>query len=434
MSGGLSLNMLSLRTAPPRSAPGRRAGWLWPVSVPKYWTAAAFVVCAGFAGSVALFSTNDLHRLWGLIAGCTYIAAATAVLAWRSRGIDLALLLSVCGALITPMFWNAADGQRQPEVAVITRSAGQLVHDHSPYQSVASLASTHDPNAYNPYLPVMALFGVPRALFGSHVITDPRVWFGLAFVVIFWFALKAAGARNCIRWTVFIAASPVIAFELAVGGTDVPILALMCLGFALLWRRPRVVLAGIALGLASAAKATAWPAVIVAAVLIGTRDGKRMVLTFLGSALISCAVIVAPVAILWPSALVDNTILFPLGLADIRSAAASPLPGHVLADTGHLGHMIAIGLLVLAGAGIAASLVLRPPKTVPSAVWRLIIGLALMFTLAPATRFGYFIYPASLLLWLEVSRFGLAQSAAERAFGDGQPALEHTRELMPGSA
>ena len=103
------------------------------------------------------------------------------------------------------------------------------------------------------------------------MITDPRVWFGLAFLVIFWLALRAAGARNCVRWTVFVAASPVIAFELAVGGTDIPILALMCLGFALLWRRPRFALAGIALGLASAAKATAWPAVAVAAVLIGTR-------------------------------------------------------------------------------------------------------------------------------------------------------------------
>ncbi len=407
--------MLSLKAAPPRSAPVRRAAWLSPVSVPRYWAAAAFAVCACFAGGVALFSTNDLHRLWGLIASCAYVAAAMAVLAWRSRGIDLALLLSVCGALITPMFWNAATGQRQPEVAVIARSAKQLVNDHSPYQSVASLATVHDPNAYNPYLPVMALFGVPRALFGSHVITDPRVWFGVAFLVIFWLALRAAGARNCVRWTVFIAASPVIAFELAVGGTDVPILALMCLGFALLWRRPRFVLSGIALGLASAAKATAWPAVIVAAVLIGTRDGRRPVLVFLASAVVSCAVIVAPVAALWPGALVDNTILFPLGLADVKSAAASPLPGHVLADTGHIGHLIAVGLLVLAGAAIAISLVIRPPATVPAAVWRLSIGLALMFTLAPATRFGYFIYPASLLLWLAIAQLGQSQIAA------GQP-------------
>jgi hypothetical protein len=80
---------------------------------------------------------------------------------------------------------------------------------------------------------------------------------------------------------------------------------------------------------------------------------------------------------------------------------------------------------VLAGAAIAASLVVRPPQTVPAAVWRLIIGLTLMFLLAPATRFGYFIYPAALLLWLEVSQFGLRQSAAQevpRAAGQARVA------------
>jgi Glycosyltransferase family 87 len=414
--------MLTLRTAPPQSGQsGSLAGLLSPASVPRYWTATAFAICAAFAGGVALFSTNGLHQLWGLIASCAYVAAAMAVLAWRSRGIDLGLVLSVCGALLTPLFVNAATGRRQPEVAVIARSAKQLVNHHSPYQSVASLATVHNPNAYNPYLPVMSLFGIPRALFGTHVITDPRVWFGLAFMVIFWLALRAAGARNCVRWTVFVAASPVIAFELAVGGTDIPILALMCLGFALLWRRPRFALAGIALGLASAAKSTAWPAVAVAAVLIGTRFGKKPLLVFLGWALASCAAIVGPVAIVWPSALVDNTITFPLGLADVKSAAASPLPGHALADTGRIGHLIAIGLLVLAGALIAGSLVVRPPVTVPSAVWRLIIGLTLMFTLAPATRYGYFIYPAALFLWLEVSRLGLRQAAAEIPAASGDP-------------
>src|ERR1700730_12992526 len=118
----MSALMLSLKAAPPPgSAPSPRAGRLSPVSVPRYWTAAAFAVCAGFAGLVALFSTNDLHRPWGLVAVCA--SAAAAVLAWRPRGIDLALLLSVCGALITPLFWNAATGQKQPEVAVIARSA-----------------------------------------------------------------------------------------------------------------------------------------------------------------------------------------------------------------------------------------------------------------------------------------------------------------------
>src|SRR4030088_365708 len=100
----MSALMLSLKAAPPPgSAPSPRAGRLSPVSVPRYWTAAAFLVCAGFAGFVALFSTNDLHRLWGLVAVCAYGAAAAAGLAWRSRGVGLALLLSVCGARVAPL-------------------------------------------------------------------------------------------------------------------------------------------------------------------------------------------------------------------------------------------------------------------------------------------------------------------------------------------
>lgn len=391
-----------------------------PVAVPRRWTAAAFAVCAAFAVGVALFSSNDLHRRWGVVAACAYLVAAVAVLAWRSRGLDLALLLSVSGALITPLFWNAATGRRQPEVSVINRAAAQLVHHHSPYQSTASLATVHNPNAYNPYLPVMSLFGIPRALFGPGMVTDPRIWFGLAFLLFFGLALAVAGARHVARWTLFVAATPLIAFELAVGGTDVPILALMCLGLALLWRQPRPVLAGIALGVASAAKATAWPAVIVAVVLLGVRDGRRPMLVFLGSALLSCAALVGPVAIIWPSALVENTIMFPLGLAPIWSAAASPLPGHLIAQTGHTGHLIALSLLVAASLAIAASLIIRPPRTVPAAAWWLIIGLTLMFTLAPATRFGYYIYPGALLGWLQVSLLGRRWSGIDRA-GDRAP-------------
>src|ERR1017187_5580508 len=385
--------MLTLKAAPPdRSGTRRVAAWTSPVDVPQRWTVAAFAVCTMFAVGVALFSSNSLHRLWGMIAACAYLAASVAVLAWKSRGIDLALLLSVAGALVAPLFLNAASGRRQPEVAVINRSALQLVHHQSPYQSVASLATVHDPNAYNPYLPVMSLFGVPRALFGPGVVTDPRIWFGLAFLIFFGLAVAVAGARHVVRWTLFVAATPVIAFELAVGGTDVPILALMCLGLALLWRRPKHVLAGLAIGVAAAAKATAWPAVVVAAVLIGVRDGRGPMLRFLGATIAACAALIGPVAILWPSALVANTIMFPLGLASIKSAAASPLPGHAIAETGHVGHVIAIALLVLAGLAIMVSLVVRPPRDVPSATWRLVIGLTLMFLLAPATRFGYFIY------------------------------------------
>ena len=48
-------------------------------------------------------------------------------------------------------------------------------------------------------------------------------------------------------------------------------------------------------------------------------------------------------------------MLFPLGLTKHKTPAASPLPGHLLADTGLAGHWMAVGLLAAAGLAFAAS-------------------------------------------------------------------------------
>ena len=402
--------MLQLRQAPLRRfEPG--GGWQSPVTIPRRWLAALFVGCTLFAIGMGVFSSDALHRLWGLFAAGAYVLAAVVVLAWRSaRGVDLALIIGIAGALFAPLAVLAEQGKWQPEVGVIARGAQLMVHHGSPYLSDAVVRATHDPNVYNPYLPVMALFGIPRALFGPGLLTDPRVWFCLGFVVLFAAALAVAGARDVLRWTVLVTATPVIAFSLTVGGTDVPVLALICLGLALLWRNPRPLLAGVVLGIAAATKATAWPALVVAATMVLVRDGRRTAARFSATAVVVACAIIVPVAMLGAHALVDNTILFPLGLASVKSQAVSPLPGHVLADTGHIGHLIAVTLLCLAGLGVLVSLVVQPPRTVPAATWRLIIGLLLMFTLAPATRFGYFMYPLGLWAWLVIAQLGLQHS------------------------
>jgi Glycosyltransferase family 87 len=412
--------MLQLRQAPLRRfEPGR--GWQSPVTIPRHWLAALFVGCTLFALGMGVFSSDALHRLWGLFAAGAYVLAAVIVLAWKSaRSVDLALVLSFGGALIAPLAILAEQGKWQPEVGVIARGAQLMVHHGSPYLSDAVVRATHDPNIYNPYLPVMALFGIPRALFGPGLVTDPRVWFCLGFVVLFAAALAVAGARDVVRWTVLVTATPVIAFSLTVGGTDVPVLALICLGLALLWQHPRPLLAGAVLGIACATKATAWPALVVAGTMVLVRDGRRTAAQFSATAVVVACAIIVPVALLGMHALVDNTILFPLGLASVKSAAVSPLPGHVLADIGHTGHLIAVSLLGLAGLGVLVSLVIQPPRTVAAATWRLIIGLVLMFTLAPATRFGYFMYPLGLWAWLTVSQLGLRRSRAP-APDDGEP-------------
>jgi hypothetical protein len=403
------------------------AGWQSPATMRRLWLTTWFAVSAVYAGLVAVFSTDPVQQLWGTIAACGYLLALAAAVCWRqARGADLAIALSFAGGLVAPLVWMAAHALEQPEVAVVAKSGMMLLHHGTPYEPLNVLESTTNPNVYNPYLPLMALFGLPSAVFGTGVLTDPRIWFGAVFLVVFWFALRRGGARDPARWTLLMAGGPVIALELAVGGTDVPIVAFLCLGFAFLWR-PNPVLAGLALGIGSAMKDTVWPAAVVALALLAARDGKRAAGTFALTVGAVVAVFVGPFAV-HPRSLAENTILFPLGLAHVISQAVSPLPGHLIAQTGHLGHTIVVTALVAVGLAVAVSLVFRPPRTVPRAVALLAGALTLMFVLAPSTRFGYFIYPATLAVWLLAA---LAGRPGKQDFAPGPsapPASGHTRQ------
>jgi hypothetical protein len=188
------------------------------------------------------------------------------------------------------------------------------------------------------------------------------------------------------------------------------VLGLMCLGLALASRGSRgqwrwAAAAGLALGLAAAMKATAWPAVAVVAVLFAARQGWRAVAWFTGAVLGTGLVTDGPVVAAHPAAALANTVLYPLGLTKAESPAASMLPGHMLASAGTWGHWAALALMALAGAGVAVSLIVRPPRDAHGAGWRLALGLALLFALAPASRVGYFVYPLGLAAWLLLSRW-----------------------------
>jgi glycosyl transferase family 87 len=409
------------------ASPG--SSWQSPAAMPRRWLAGIFAVSALYAIGVAVISTTYVHQTWGIIAACGYGLATVAALIPRQAakralgrdiaGSDIAVVLAFCGGLVIPLCWLVARGLQQPEVMVIARSGAGLIHHGTPYPGAAALAGTSDPNAYNPYLPVMSLFGVPRALVDSPL-TDPRIWFSLAFVIVFWLALRRAGAWDPARWTVLVAGCPVIAFTLATGGDDAPMIAFLCLGFAYLWPtlgssgedRVSPVAAGLALGIAAAMKATAWPAVAVAIALLAVTRGRRAVARFTLTAVAIVAVFAGPFLASYPRALVENTIEFPLGFAHVVSAAASPLPGHLIAETGHAGHTIVVVALILAGLAVAAVLVFRPPHTVPRAMTLLAGAMTLMFLLAPSTRYGYFIYPLTLMIWLLVAMAGRRQPDA----------------------
>ena len=85
-------------------------------------------------------------------------------------------------------------------------------------------------------------------------------------------------------------------------------------------------------------------------------------------------------------------------------------------------------MLALAGLAVAASLVFKPPRSVPRAVVLLAGAMTLMFVLAPSTRFGYFIYPAALAIWLLAAWVGRkARRGRARRDRGGLPASSRTR-------
>jgi hypothetical protein len=221
---------------------------------------------------------------------------------------------------------------------------------------------------------------------------------------------------------------------MALGVTDPPVIALMCLGLAwtagpllrqegtaatqagdaaalssagAVWKRPgRPLYAGVAIGMGCALKATAWPALPVIFALVALGDGRRAATRFAGAALGSFVVltaVMAPALLTRAGALWQNIVAYPLGFSRGRTPAASPLPGHLLASAGAAGHVAAILLLGVAAIAMGVSLVIRPPRGLPQTAVRLAVGLTLMFLFAPDARFGYFAYPLGIVLFLFVA-------------------------------
>ena len=385
---------------------------------------ACYAVFAGYAALVAVFSGPGQDRAWAVWAVAGYTAA---LLLSRRRGAGraAALVASAAGAVAGPVIWLAWRAPPTPDVRVVARSAVLLLQHGTPYLSAGHLAS---PVAYDPYLPGMTLFGLPGAFDLEGVAGDPRIGLCAVTCLLLVLALRVAGQPGAVYWGVFAVASPVLAFPLAVGVTDPPVLALICLTLALLSRAPGwpVWPAAVTLGVACAMKATAWPALAVLAAMLAVRDGARTAVYFAtrtAAAALGLTVLLAPAVAASPAALAQNTVLFPLGLTRVRTPAASPLPGHLLATLGPAGRLAAISLLLAAGLAVAASLLIRPPADPPAAARRLAVALALLFTLSPATRFGYFSYPIGLLGWLAIRRAARPGTApAARAGPESVPA------------
>ncbi|MFE5516431.1 glycosyltransferase 87 family protein [Streptomyces virginiae] len=373
------------------------------------WTT-GWLLAAAWALSFPLFSALAPHRLWGWCAAAGYLGAAAATAVGRRRA---ALAAALLGAVAVPLLWLVLTGQGQSEVTVIERSGRLLLDSGRLY--VDRPAHVEE---YTPYLPGMALLGVPRALLGGdgsgdgwvvRLLGDARIWCAAALFGCLWAARRLLGGGpgggrgggrgdGPGRLLPVLVASPVVALPLTVSGVDLPLAGLCCLALAAA-ASGRPVLTGAALAGACALKWTALPAVAVAvallAVLRGGRPAVRCALVAAGGT----ALLVLPAALLQPAELWRQVFAFPTGRAPVPTPASSPLPGRLLTELGPWGWYLAMGLLLSGGLAVGLSLLARPPRTVVAAADRLALGLTLAFLMAPAGRFGYLALPVLLAVW-----------------------------------
>ena len=406
---------------------------------------------AVYAAGVAMFSGPGLDHWWGAWAAGGYaiaaiVAAAAPGKAWGGR---LAMAACLAAAVAAPAIWLMTQEPTTPDVAVVARSGMLLLHHGTPYLPLAAL-SAGGWLAYNPYLPVMALFGLPRAL---GVPGDTRPWLIAGTFLLLYATFRVtlaprgqrrAGGPGPLGHAAFWLASPIMAVPLAMGITDPPVIALTCLALALLARSGRalerrargrdMLAAAVALGVACAMKYTAWPALAIIAVMVATRDGVQSAVRFTASVLataITLVVALAPAALLHPASILQNTLAYPLGLTAAKSPAQSPLPGHLLATLGPAGHLAALALLAAAALATVASLVIAPPATPAAAARRIAIGLAALFLLCPATRYGYFIYPIALYAWAALASRADAGSGSRPVRGHELARAAEADEPLP---
>ncbi len=399
-------------------------------AAPLRWDLGFYLACLAFALPTALVSEFYGYRVWGNFATAAYAFGAghsgylllsarrgrtprgapgsrwcgIAAVALLGMIIPLALLvirrLTGVDWLITPISWAA-----QPEVWVIERSADLLLHHGTPYVDVTALGRAPVVNDYTPYGPVMAVFGLPRALFGgtplTDALTDARWMFALAACAC------VLGTLKLLKWprvpvgaAQLALACPLTALTWAVAGPDLAIVGLLVLSCALA-ATGRTAWSGLVLALVVSAKLIVAPAAAVLAVLVLVRRGGGPDWAALGrfaaALLATTAALHLPVYLVDPAAFTEHVIRFPLGMGVVRSPAASPLPGHLIAETGPAGQVAAFVLVGAAAVAMVVWLVRRPPANGSGALLRTAVGLGALILLTPATRYGYLVYPLVLL-------------------------------------
>jgi hypothetical protein len=436
---------------------------------PEAGDALLYAASAVFALITIYTSSNALYEVWGRMALAPFAfgAVASGVLWYALRRIRrrragltpvqhrrawlARITVAVCvfaGALAIPLgfevlwrFDHVAGSHLQPEVQAVEVGGQDLVKGQEPYHKLVKLSHPvkyHAPGEPNyagflPYLPVMAVFGIPSDIWPNNGLSDARIFFCLTTLVVAAVALylcRAEGRRK-IRALQALVILPLASLPLATGGDDIPVVAFLLLAMVLAQRRQPFA-SGLALGIASAMKFTAWPVALLALFAARGKRGERRPWRMVAGIVVVAVPAIFPFALRGPFALFDDVVLFPLGLSAIPSTAASALPGHVLVSAfPSLSRALPLSVGIVLGAILARHLYKHTPKTVSEVCTIAGVVMAALILLAPNPRVGYLLYPINFFVWAYLLK---DPAPRQDLVGAADPDVGRGKELLPAGA
>ncbi|MFY9190584.1 MAG: glycosyltransferase 87 family protein [Lawsonella sp.] len=381
------------------------------INPPIYWDVLVLVGVVLYATLCAFGVATDVvsYRIWGSVTAVAGVVTALGLAFSRGRlrtpfftfFVAASALVSTIGGIVyraqAGCTGVAKECGANMETAVVERGGELFLQHGTPYLDIATLAHPQVWH-YNPYSPLLSVFGVPRAIFGSHWWTDARWFFLLATLLVLWVAWYMADRPRIPHGAILLlAAAPPVTMNFVAAGIDALIVALMVWAMVAVWRGQSFI-GGLIAATAAGMKLTAFPVVVVAAVFAFCRPGRKRSHgpLFVGATLISLVAVYVPAFGINKEAFLENVIRYPLGLSRVTSSAQGGTPGQLISNIGPAGKSVVLGFLVVAVFLIVAWMVWQPPRTITRAYAVSAVGLLTAMLLMPASRFGYLIYPAVL--------------------------------------
>lgn len=341
--------------------------------------------------ATAIRSALPAHQWWGRIALGGYVASLVVTLVPKLRRWWATLTILGCG--LVPLMLLVVGRSRgwhhvaQSEVDVLESGAKRLLEHLTPYRDPAEMSRADATTNYSyfPYLPAMAIPGLPRALVGRHWFTDARIWmvaFDALMMRVAWPRLQPK-ARQVL---VALIASPLVTLPATGGGHDLLVASSLVAGYV-----------GVTAGLAAASSFTilGWPLALPA--LCVARIDLRRAAVVGGVVALSCVPLLVDPGAAWA-----NIVDFPGGQTPARSPADAPSLGRLLRALPG-GNVWVLLLMATIGAAFVVSLLRYPPRSPATAAGRAAATFLALIVAVPSTRAGYLIHPATLgaLAWGE---------------------------------